>query len=221
MASRKASRSVGRSLWKTIWPAWDDVLASRARLSPEGGSMEARIISVTPWLEARPAALEHAEALADLVRRNADHFRRYLPAVAAMSSVEQTRSHLGQVAGRAARDEVLEWYLFADGVLCGAMRLNKIELENRKTSISYLLDAGHQGRGIGTLAVRALLRHCFVDLGMNRVELTCATDNVHSIRLAERVGFAREGLLRQAEWLGGCFVDHYVYGLLRSAYVSG
>ena len=55
---------------------------------------------------------------------------------------------------------------------------------------------------------------------MNRVELTCATDNLRSARLAERAGFLLEGLLRQAEWLDGKFVDHYVYGLLRSEFLA-
>ena len=183
-------------------------------------NMEMRPLSITAWLKARPAAPADAEALADLARRNADHLRRHLPAVAALHSVEKAQAHLAQVADRASRMEVLDWHLFADDVLCGALRLNKIEVDNRKTSISYLLDAGSQGRGIATLAVRALLEYCFGDLGMNRVELTCATDNVRSIRMAERVGFVREGLLRQAEWLGGAFVDHYIYGLLHSEFRS-
>jgi len=181
--------------------------------------MKARLIRITSWLEARLAVPAHAEAFADLVRRNADHLRLYLPAVAAIDSVERARSHLAQVAEREARAEVLDWQLFADGVLCGALRMNKIEVENRKTSIAYLLDAAFQGRGIATLAVRALLGYCFDELGLNRVELTVATDNARSIRLAERLGFVREGRLRQAEWLGGAFVDHYVYGLLRSEFV--
>ena len=182
--------------------------------------METRVIRISAWLEARPAVPADAEALADLVRQNVDHLRRYLPAVAAINSVEQARSHLAQVADRAARDEVLDWHLFADGLLCGAVRLNKIEVTNRKVSIGYLLDAAYQGRGIAILSVREFLRYCFGELGINRVELTCATDNQRSVRVAERAGFIREGLLRQAEWLDGSFVDHYVYGLLRSEFLS-
>jgi ribosomal-protein-serine acetyltransferase len=182
--------------------------------------MEARAISITTWLQARPAVPADAEALADLIRRNEGHLRRYLPAVADMASIELVRSHLAGVADRAARREVLEWYLFADGKLCGAVRLNKIEPENRKASISYLLDADYQGRGIATLAVRAFLGYSFGELALNRVELTCATSNARSISLAERTGFLREGLLREAEFLNGSFVDHYVYGQLRSDFHS-
>jgi ribosomal-protein-serine acetyltransferase len=180
--------------------------------------MEARTIRITASLVAHPAAPANAEALAEFVRRNVDHLRRYLPAVAALNTAEVARAHLAQAAGRAARDEVLEWYLFSDGALCGAVRLNKIEVGNRKVSIAYLLGADYQGRGFASLSVHAFLRFCFGELGMNRVELTCATSNWRSARVAERAGFVREGVLRQAECLDGVFVDHYVYGLLRSEY---
>ncbi len=180
--------------------------------------MQAQPIRIAPTLDARPAGPEYAEALADLVRRNVEHLRSFVPAVTALDSFEKAREHLDGVAGRAERDEILEWYLFADDVMCGAVRLNKIEVANRKASVSYLLDAAHQGRGIATRAVQALVEHCFTVLNLNRLELTCATTNLPSARLAERVGFVREGLLRQAECLNGAFVDHFVYGLIRSEF---
>ena len=181
--------------------------------------MELKLIKITDGLAAHPAVPAHTEALTDLIRRNADHLRQYLPAVAALDSVEEVRAHLALVADRAARSEVLDWHLFAGGLLCGSIRLNRIEPKNRKTSIAYFIDANYHGRGIVTCAVRAILGYCFGELGMNRVELTCATDNVRSIRVAERAGFVREGRLRQAEWLGESFVDHYVYAILLSDYL--
>ena len=183
--------------------------------------MEARALDITPWLQARPAAASDAQALADLIRRDADHLRPYLPAlVAALGSAEDARTHFRRVAEQAAREELLEWYVFAGGVLCGAVRLKNIETANRKVSVAYFLAADHQGRGIATRSVRAVLVSCFGELGMNRAELTCATGNGPSVRLAERLGFTREGLLRQAEWLGESFVDHYVYGLLRAEFLA-
>src|SRR5437667_277756 len=140
--------------------------------------MEARALDITPWLQARPATASDAQPLADLIRRDADYLRRYLPAmVAALGSAEDARAHFRRVADQAARDELLEWFLFASGVLCGAVRLKNIETLSRKASVAYFLAAGYQGRGIATRSVRAVLAYCFTELHLNRVELTCATDN--------------------------------------------
>jgi ribosomal-protein-serine acetyltransferase len=62
--------------------------------------------------------------------------------------------------------------------------------------------------------VSAVLAYCFNHLHLNRIELRCASENAGSMRVAERLGFSPEGLLRQDECLNGVFVDHYVYGLL-------
>ena len=183
--------------------------------------MEVRVLDITPWLQARPATASDAQPLADLIQRDADHLRRYLPAmVAALGSAAEARAHFLHVAEQAARDELLEWYLFASGVLCGAVRLKNIETQSRKLSVAYFLAADHQGRGIATRSVRAVLGYCFGELNMNRVELTCATGNGLSVRLAERLGFTREGLLRQAEWLEEGFVDHYVFSMLRAEFLA-
>lgn len=52
-------------------------------------------------------------------------------------------------------------------------------------------------------------------MGFNRIKLKCASTNMGSKKLAERLRFTREGLLHQAEFLHGAYVDHVVYGLLR------
>jgi ribosomal-protein-serine acetyltransferase len=178
-------------------------------------------LMIAPGLQALPADLAHAEPLAALVRRNIEHLRRYLPPVAALSTTEDARSHLIDVAQQVARGELLEWYVFAEGVLCGGLRLNHFEPENQKASVAYFLGAGHQGRGIATAAARAAIGFGFESLGLHRVELRCVTTNHASIRVAERLKFVREGELRDAERLNGSYVNHYVYGLLRAEFCPG
>ena len=60
----------------------------------------------------------------------------------------------------------------------------------------------------------ALVRYGFKDLDLHRLEATTATTNQSSIRLLERLGFKREGLLREVFWTQGKFVDDYIYSLL-------
>ena len=65
-----------------------------------------------------------------------------------------------------------------------------------------------------TRGCRALIAHGFTELDLHRVEIRCAVDNLKSRAIPERLGFRREGQLREVEWLYDHFVDHVVYGLL-------
>ena len=181
--------------------------------------MDIDVIEIGPSLRAAPVAPVHARALASLVDHNLAHLHPYLPAVTALAAFDVAEAYLGRAAARAQDDDVLEWHIFSDGALCGALRLNHIETDNRKASVAYYVGADYQGRGIASSAVRALLRYAFRVLDMNRVELRCVPANLPSVRMAERLGFTREGVLRQAELLDGVFMDHAVYGLLRADFV--
>ena len=179
------------------------------------------VLSVCPGVEAIPAAMIEPEKFAAFVLRNRDHFAEYLPAVAALYTAEAAREHFASVAERVARRELWEWHLLAAGELCGAVRLNHVEHENKKASLAYYLGGCFCGRGIATAAARAVVAFAFGALGLNRIELRCVVSNAASVRVAARLGFVREGELREAEWLAGRAVNHYVYGLLRSEFDSG
>jgi len=165
-----------------------------------------------------PASIEHASVLASLVESNIEHLRIYLPNVAALASVKDAKAHLEAVFARAEKGEVYEWHLFSDAILCGAIRVKDIDHFDRKAKVGYFIGSHFQGKGIVTSSVRAVLAYCFESLNLNRVELRCAAVNEQSMRVAERLGFTHEGLLRQDEFLNGVFVDQHVYSLLRDEF---
>src|SRR5690625_199905 len=82
--------------------------------------------------------------------------------------------------------------------------------------IGYWLDIEHQGKGIMTRAVRALTDYAFEEFDLNRVDIRAAVGNVKSRAIPERLGYKKEGVLRQSEWLYDHFVDHAVYSMLKS-----
>lgn len=168
----------------------------------------------TPDVAIIPVAVHHAADLASLVRQNVEHLRIYLPAVTDLSSVEAARAHLLAATERAASGDIFEWHLFVGGALCGSVRLKDIDRVDRKAKIGYFIGSPFAGRGIVTSAVRAILSYGFGQLGLNRIELHCASANERSKRVAERLGFVLEGVLRQDEYLNGEFVDQHLYGLL-------
>lgn len=161
-----------------------------------------------------PVVVEHADALALLVQKNTEYLSQYLPALSGLSSTEAARTHLLAAVEQASNGEIFEWHIFVDETLCGAIRLRDIDEGDRKAKIGYFIARKFSGRGIVTSAVRVVLAHCFVQLKFNRIELRCAAGNEASKRVAERLGFVHEGVLRQDEYLNGVFVDQHVYGLL-------
>jgi ribosomal-protein-serine acetyltransferase len=66
-----------------------------------------------------------------------------------------------------------------------------------------------------TDVVRFVTNDCFETLGLNRVVIECATGNLRSRRIPERLGFMEEGVLRDAEKLYGTYHDIVVYAMLR------
>lgn len=177
--------------------------------------MNTAILDISPGVRAIPVAAAHAEALASLVRANLDHLSAYLPLVATLDSAAAANAHLQRVADAPAPAALLEWHIFDGAQLCGSIRVHHIDYDDRKASLGYFLGQDCQGKGLASAAVRAALRHCFSVLELNRIELQSASANLASLRMAQRLGFVSEGVLRQAEWLNGAFVDLHVYGLLR------
>jgi ribosomal-protein-serine acetyltransferase len=119
------------------------------------------------------------------------------------------------VAERARAGASLELAIVHDGALAGVGGFRTLDSGNRSGELGYWLAADRQGRGIVTGACRALARHGFESLGLNRVVLIAAAANARSRGVAERLGFRLEGELREYEWLYDHFVDAALYALLR------
>ena len=168
-----------------------------------------------------PVAVEHASALASLVQNNVEHLKVFLPAVAELCSLEKARDHLCYAVERASAGEIYEWHLFVEESLCGSVRLKDIDRVDRKAKIGYFIDSRFAGRGTISSAVSTVLEFCFGPLDLNRIELRCAIGNLPSKRVAERLGFLHEGVLRQEECLNGIFVDQHVYAMLTQDFNLG
>ena len=87
-----------------------------------------------------------------------------------------------------------------------------------RAELGYSLLPSRQGEGLASEAVRRALDFGFDTLGLERIEADVDPRNEASCRLAERLGFQREGLLRNRWRVGGEFADSILYGLLRNEY---
>jgi RimJ/RimL family protein N-acetyltransferase len=105
--------------------------------------------------------------------------------------------------------------------LIGTTTLFSLAGAHRRAEIGYSLVGSHQGRGLAAEALRTAIGHAFGDLGLERIEADVDPRNEKSWQLLERLGFRREGLLRDRWRVDGEVCDSYLYGLLRPEYVAG
>ena len=96
----------------------------------------------------------------------------------------------------------------------GGASIYDVDLDEARAAVGYWLAPEARGRGAATRTVRLLAGWAFDQLGVARLELTCAPDNIASQRVAERCGFVREGLLRSHIRFKGDRRDTMVFGLL-------
>jgi aminoglycoside 6'-N-acetyltransferase len=87
------------------------------------------------------------------------------------------------------------------------------EPDYRHASIDIFVTAARRGQGLGADAIRTLARHLFEDRGHHRITIDPAATNERAIRVYERVGFKRVGIMRSyergvdGEWHDGLLLD--------------
>lgn len=167
-----------------------------------------------------PRTVAIAEAHQALLMANYERLAYWDPDFDADSpwTLDETRSRLAQLGKAWLEGTQLPVDIAvpagADWQLVGTVSL-RIDMSMRVGEIGYWVDAAFEGQGLVTRAVTAVLDQAFGPTGLERVELRTGTDNARSRSVARRLGFAEEGLLREAvTFPDGQRDDDVIYGLL-------
>jgi RimJ/RimL family protein N-acetyltransferase len=136
----------------------------------------------------------------------------------ALASLAEAEAMIARCLAGYASGESLNFVIerIADGDFVGMCLLFHFEPPSRRAEIGYTIARGHWARGYATEAVRGLVEYAFGTLDLNRVEADIDPRNAASARLLERVGFRREGHLRERWIVKGEVSDTIFYGLLKS-----
>ncbi len=105
--------------------------------------------------------------------------------------------------------------LTSDETFIGWCSLTRWNKDFRTAALGYCFNESAWGHGYATEAARAVLEWAFAALDLNRVQAETDTRNVASARVLEKVGFHREGTLREDCIVNGEVSDSWVFGLLR------
>ena len=173
-------------------------------------------IKIDATTELHLLAEDDAASVYQLIESNRAYLREWLPWIDYTQSIEDERSFISNTRTQYQNNQSFTYTIWHQQQIAGIAGYNQIDWANRKTEIGYWLATQYQGQGIMTRSCHALIEYAFDDLKLHTVEIRCATMNTRSCAIPLRLGFTQEGIMRQAEWLYDHFVDHRLYGLLKS-----
>ena len=161
-----------------------------------------------------PAAPEHA-ALWHLWRGE-EASQRFNPLFPL--TVDELARRLANYSGSDLSDRrraEYRWMVEAGDGVVGTVSAMSPSWSMGYVEIGYMLGEQYHGRGYGTRAVSLLVEKLFRETDLHRVYATVSVENAPSIRLLERLDFAREGVMREHYLIQGRRVDEIIFGILR------
>lgn len=176
--------------------------------------------TVDDEIELKVFQKDDATHLFTLIEKNREFLKRWIPWLNETQTLEQTAHFIEQGLLQFYSNRSFQAGIWYKGILVGSAGFHPIDWRHHRTSLGYWLGEIYQGRGIISRSLVTLIDHTFTELKLNRIEVRCATQNVKSQAIPQKLGFTQEGTLRSVEWLYDHYVDHIVYGLLKKEWIE-
>ncbi|MEO3755167.1 GNAT family protein [Streptomyces sp. B6B3] len=124
------------------------------------------------------------------------------------------RQMVRHLRGEAQAGRMLPFVVTCQGRLVGQLTVAGITWGSMCAGhIGYWVDRAVAGRGVMPTAVALAVDHCFLTLGLHRIEICIRPENVPSRRVVEKLGFREEGLRPRYLHIDGAWRDHLVFAL--------
>ena len=164
--------------------------------------------------------LSHAEENYTLINSNRAYLKQWLTWVDKIQTLEDSKNYIIASIQKTEQQTDYGFVIKFNETIVGRVGLHFIDATNKTGAIGYWISKGFQGQGIITDSCKALMKFGFTELNLNRIEIKCATQNIKSKAIPEKLFFKQEGIQRQAEFLNNQFTDLYVYSLLREEWIK-
>ena len=173
-----------------------------------------------PTIEAERVRLRHleqsdADALFEIFSdREALRFWSFPP----YTQRAEAEKLLAEIHEHFRQKSLFQWGIASksDDKIIGTSTLFRLDDQSRRAEIGYILNRRYWGKGLAVEALTALLDFAFEKMNLHRIEVDIEPRNAASVKTIERLGFQREGYLRERWIVGGEIQNSLFYGLLRS-----
>ncbi|MBD3310396.1 GNAT family N-acetyltransferase [Candidatus Woesearchaeota archaeon] len=164
-------------------------------------------------MKIRPQRVSDAKRFFDILNSDKFHYFGYRP-----KSLEEEIEYLKSMPERRRKNLQHNYTVVYDGKVVGAIGI-KVRQHDRSYigEIGYFLDENYWGRGIATKAVKQMEKIGFTKFKLRRIEIWVHPKNKGSIKVAEKAGYKREGLMRKVvrTRLSKDFEDAYLYAKVK------
>ena len=129
---------------------------------------------------------------------------------------EEALAHILMIETKIQNNEGINWAITIKGdpKLIGVIGHYRIQLENYRAEIGYMILPEFNGQGIVTEAVKEVVKYGFEIMKLHSIEAVIDPDNVASANVLEKNGFVKEAHLKENEFHEGRFYDSVIYSIL-------
>ncbi|MFJ9040237.1 GNAT family N-acetyltransferase [Streptomyces sp. NPDC102406] len=164
--------------------------------------------------ELRPLEPWHAEEFLHHLDRGRDFINQFIPFGSQVTDLASARETLQRYADMRAADKAAHHGIWLDGTLVGGVLTLNFDAGAGTCEVGCWLEPAAAGRGLVTRAMRPLIDWAVEERGIHRVEWVAASGNTPSLNVAKRLGFTRDGVLREADLWREVRHDIEVWSLL-------
>tara|TARA_R110000868_G_scaffold402410_1_gene678687 strand:- start:470 stop:1018 length:549 start_codon:yes stop_codon:yes gene_type:complete len=133
-----------------------------------------------------------------------------------VENLDQALEHITQINTKIDTSEGINWgiTLKGDNTLIGVIGFYRLNIENYRAEIGYILHTSQSGKGLISEAVKKIIEYGFNTMNLHSIEAVISPENYASAKVLEKNGFQREGLFKENQFFNGQFLDSAVYSLL-------
>jgi RimJ/RimL family protein N-acetyltransferase len=171
---------------------------------------------IPEMIHIQPYAAGDAESLYEAAAESVNELEPWMPWCHRGYALGDARAWVArQIESFGARSEFDFFILDDDGGFVGGVGLNQFDAANQRANLGYWVRTSKTRRGYATAAVRQLVRWAAENTELQRLEVVVAARNAASLRVAQKAGAAREGILRHRLKLHGIFHDAVMHAFVR------
>lgn len=156
------------------------------------------------------------DAAAIMKLRGNPETMRYIPRPL-VTTIDEALEHVAMINAKIENNEGINWAITLKGNpnLIGIIGHYRIQPQNYRAEIGYMLLPDYNGKGIITEAIKAALIYGFEVMQLHSVEAVIDPENYASERVLQKNGFVKEAHILENEFFDGKFLDTVIYSLLK------